>query len=316
MTAALTASIVFTLSRVDPSSIDLVNSSCDGKYTLIRPDFSCDEYTQSTDVLSSLRATLEKDIRQYELNHYASRISVWVRDLNTLQWVGVNEKEQYAPASLFKVPIMIAIFKYAEIQPQILSQRIVFENVDLVPEVDKVDAAFRLKIGQEYSIEELIEQMITRSDNEAYAILTQRLSDEFLSNVYGDLGIKVRPGMSTSDEFIDARSYANIFRTLYQSSYLTPEFSQKALEILSSTVIKEGARAGVPSGVKIAHKFGLRRETDQSGAVTSLKFHDCGIVYPPGHPYLFCILTEGSDEQHLSSIIATLSSAIYQSFSE
>lgn len=286
---------------------------CEGKFPLIRDDFSCDEYTQSNDVLTTLRATLENSVRQYQINRDASRISIWVRDLSTLQWVGINELEVYAPASLFKVPIMIAIFKYAEIQPDILSQKITFTPSELVAETDRVETKYRLKEGHEYTTEQLIEQMIRFSDNDAYALLVQRLSAEFLSTVYADLGLTVRPGVSATDEVVTARSYANVFRALYQSSYLTPEYSQKALTILTDTTFESGARGGVPKDVVIAHKFGLRRESDGTGTLKSLKFHDCGIVYLPERPYLFCILTDGFDEGKLQSIIATLSKDIYTS---
>lgn len=311
--AIVAASIGYGVSRLSHRT-ETSPTTCKGKYSLIRPDFSCDEYTQSTDVLTSLRATLEKDVKQYELNRDASRISVWVRDLTTLQWMGVNEKELYAPASLFKVPVMIAVFKYAEIQPGILEQKVVFEASSLVPEIDRVEAEHRLVVGQEYTIAEIVVQMIKYSDNDAYAMLVNRLSDEFLSNVYGDLGMLVRPGMSTSEEIVNARSYANIFRSLYQSSYLTPEYSQKALEILSDTAFSKGARAGIPDTVPVAHKFGIRREINQNGSVGALKFHDCGIVYVPDHPYLYCVLTDGEDEQKLEAIITSLSKKIYASF--
>ncbi len=313
LTAAVAAIFGYAAFYVIPHHSDSL-SGCKGKYTLIRPDFSCDEYTQSTDVLTDLRATIEKDARQYELNRDAERISVWVRDLTTLQWVGIKEKELYAPASLFKVPVMIAIFKYAEIQPGILEQKVVFETSSLVPEVDRVEPGRRLTAGQEYTIEQIVVQMIKYSDNDAYALLVNRLSDEFLSNVYGDLGMAVRTGMSTDEEIVNARSYANIFRTLYQSSYLTPEYSQKALSILSDTEFSNGARAGVPHNVPIAHKFGIRREMAQDGRINSLKFHDCGIVYIPDHPYLYCILTDGSDEKKLEAIITSISKKIYMSF--
>jgi beta-lactamase class A len=291
------------------------NSKCTGKFELIRPDFNCDEYTQSTDILTTLRSALEKDVKQYELNRDATRISVWVRDLTTLQWMGVNEKEEYAPASLFKVPVMIAIFKYAEIEPSILDQKIVFSENSLVSENDRVEPEYRLVAGQEYTMEQVIEQMIKYSDNDAYALLVNRLSDEFLLNVYADLGMAVRPGMSMGDQIVNARSYANIFRSLYQSSYLTPLYSQKALEILADTAISTGARSGIPQTVKMAHKFGVRRELSPDGTVVSLKFHDCGIVYAPSRPFLFCILTEGTSEDRLQTIIESLAAKIFSSFS-
>ncbi len=308
--AAVAGSVGFAISR---GSADVPSPICVGKYSLIDPRFNCDEYTDSFAILRTLQSTLESSVSNFQLNGDAKRISVWVRDLSTLQWLGVNEKEVYAPASLFKVPIMIAIFKYAEIQPSVLEQKVVYTAALAGDLTDVLDEQFRLQEGTEYTVEQLVEQMIRYSDNEAFSILTQRLSVPFLTAVYGDLGIHLTQNQTSLDDLVSARSYANIFRILFQSSYLSPEYSQKALTILSNTAYTEGVRAAVPQSVPIAHKFGVRRETDSAGTVVDIKLHDCGIVYA-AHTYLYCILTEGSDESRLSGVIKSISGNIYTAF--
>lgn len=288
--------------------------TCIGKYSLIDPLFNCDEYTDSFAVLKALQSTLETNINHFKLNGDTSRVSVWVRDLSSLQWVGVNEKELYAPASLFKVPIMIAVYKYAEIQPGVLDQKIVFTAEAAGNLSDVQPEQTRMKEGAEYTVEQLIEQMIKYSDNEAFALLTQRLSTPFLTEVYGDLGIHLDQNQTGLDDLVTARSYANIFRILYQSSYLTPEFSQHALAILADTTYADGTRSVIPKDIKIAHKFGMSKEPAANGMPADIKLHDCGIVYAPKRPFLYCILTEGADEARLDAVIASLSNDIYGAF--
>jgi beta-lactamase class A len=309
---AFAAGSVGYMSAVKENGV--LSPTCSGKYSLIDSRFNCDEYSDSFSVLKALQSTLESNINHFKLNSDVSRASVWVRDLSTLQWVGVNEKDLYAPASLFKVPIMIAIYKYAEIQPDILDQKIAYTAAAAGNVADVLPETTRMKEGAEYSVEQVVEQMIKYSDNEAFAMLTQRLSTPFLTEVYGDLGIHLAQNQSGLDDLVTARSYANIFRILYQSSYLTPEYSQRALSILSETEYQQGVRTAVPKDVRVAHKFGIRKETNDQGVVLDIKLHDCGIVYVPSRPYLYCILTEGSDESRLSSVIASLSHNIYTAF--
>ncbi len=298
----------------DSASFPRADRSCTDRYPLIDPSFSCDEYSESSAILRDLQTTLSESVKRYESTGDAARVSIWIRDLSTLQWLGVNEKEQYAPASLFKVPIMVAIFKYAEIQPGLLSQEIVFDPASFPVQSDLVDASLRMQPGKSYTVEDLVVRMIQNSDNEAFTMLTQRLSTEYLSEVYSDLGITLGKNEGMNDELVTARSYANIFRILYQSSYLTPEYSQKALDILSKTSFAGGSRTTIPESVKISHKFGSRVEKE--GSVVSYKLHDCGIVYAPNHPYLFCIMTDGRDQRLLNQIIATISGTVFESFTQ
>jgi len=49
--------------------------------------------------------------------------SVYFRDLNNGMWFGINEGVFYRPASMLKVPVMIAYFKLAESTPAILAKK-------------------------------------------------------------------------------------------------------------------------------------------------------------------------------------------------
>ncbi|HEX8994226.1 MAG TPA: serine hydrolase, partial [Candidatus Paceibacterota bacterium] len=46
-----------------------------------------------------------------------SRYAVYLRELDTGHWTGINENEPFDPASLLKVVVAIAAYKQAEIRP-------------------------------------------------------------------------------------------------------------------------------------------------------------------------------------------------------
>ncbi len=82
--------------------------------------------------------------------------------------------------------------------------------------------------------------------------------------------------------------------------------SAKALTYLVNSEFKEGIAGGVPSEIKVAHKFGERTLS------ADLKhLHDCGIVYYPDNPYILCVMTRGNNYQELSNIIKTISKMTY-----
>ena len=108
---------------------------------------------------------------------------------------------------------------------------------------------------------------------------------------------------------LSAENYASFFRVLFNASYLSRSLSEKALSLLAQSDFKDGLVAGVPPGIKVAHKFGFRI-TGINGEIKQL--HDCGIIYYPRHPYLLCIMTSGKSYEYLDDAIKELSRVVYQ----
>jgi hypothetical protein len=83
--------------------------------------------------------------------------------------------------------------------------------------------------------------------------------------------------------------------------------SEKALSYLAETTFDKGLVAGVPEAVAVAHKFGEAGREDGS-----LQFHDCGIVYYPGRPYILCVMTRGGSFEPLYAAVADISRTVYE----
>ena len=229
-------------------------------------------------------------------------ISVYYRDLNNGPSFGINATEDFVPASLLKVPLMMAYFKQAETRPEILSEKVRYEGPTKKYDIEQyIVPVESLKKGRSYTREDLIRRMISYSDNEAAFLLYRK---SYLDRVFEDLGM-LTPGARTPRGMISVREYASFFRVLYNASYLNAPMSEKALGHLSQTNFKRGLAAEVPREVPVAHKFG---ESDHKG---DKQLHDCGIVYYPGRPYLLCVMTRGDDFSQLEGIIQALSALMY-----
>lgn len=241
-------------------------------------------------------------------------VSVYFRNLNNGPWFGINEKENFTPASLMKVPLMMAYFKLAEDDNQLLAQEIEYRSNGEV----KLEQAFspqeKLVTGKKYSIMELIERMMTFSDNAAMELLLKNINQNKLDSIYTDLGINI-PDVRKADDFMTVKEYASFFRILYNSSYLKNEKSEKALEILTNTYFKEGLVEGVPEDILVAHKFGERRNNDIPGGY-NVQLHDCGIIYNPKYPYLLCVMTRGENFEELTKIVKNISTIVWGNIEE
>ncbi len=245
-------------------------------------------------------------IRENVGKKWGNDVSVYFRELNDGQAFTIGRTEQFYPASLMKVPDMMSILKKAEADPAFLKKKILYNNPEL-KSVQNTDASETLVFGRSYTVEELMERMIKYSDNISTLLLEGALHPRDLRRVYDDLGIP-DPGDYTDKikYALSTETYSSFFRILFNASYLGKASSEKALEYLSHTDYTKGLVAGVPPGTTVAHKFGLR-------TIDGIKqWHDCGIVYYPGHPYLLCIMTSGTVPENIDTAIGDISRFIYE----
>jgi len=212
-----------------------------------------------------------------------------------------------------KVPLMVAFYKQAETDPGVLSRQVTYTKAldDTVGQIP-FQAKSMLEIGKSYSIEQLLEYMIVKSDNGAKNALLASIDIGSFSEIYTDLGIQT-PGSEGTNYLISAKSYSLFFRILYNSTYLSDFMSERALTLLNQTEYNQGITAGVPQGVKTAEKFGQHIFSNSEGQETGIELHNCGIVYHPGHPYVICVMTRGDNLLNLTDTIKNISSLVYQS---
>jgi beta-lactamase class A len=276
-------------------------------YTYVNPLLECGEVESASvaDVKSA-----EESIRTYiQIQKQAGTLTdtaVYYRDLNNGPWFGINQTQEFSPGSLLKVPLLMSIYKDAEDKPSILSEKIEYAGGGTGAAQD-VAVGDPISSGHTYTINELIEHMITHSDNNAALLLYQFVGYEKTAKTYTELGIN--PPQVDKDYITTVRGYATFFRILFNATYLSAEQSEKALSLLAKAEFTGGLVAGVPSGTPVAHKFG-ERHYDTDGAIEQL--HDCGIIYKPGHPYILCVMTRGRSVEELTPVIAKISSIIYQ----
>ena len=241
-------------------------------------------------------------------NSQVDNISFYFKDLTTGRWTGINEGAIYDSASLLKVPLMIAYFKKAELDSTLFSQRIKYLGE---PEDNKGIEFYNLKPGTEYTVGDLLDYMIVKSDNSAKDLLINYLDKDFQNQVFKDLGMTI-PDPNQQYQ-ISPKQYALFFRLLYNATYLTDSDSEAALQMLSNSEYQDGLVAGVPSSTQVAHKFGQYGIPSGNGSgVGTWELHDCGIVYHPERPYLLCVMTRGEDLTKLSGLIKTASQITYQ----
>lgn len=282
-------------------------------YKFINPLLECESSNISTDKnLSSLKTAINFIINQEIDNNKISFASVYYRDLNNGPWLGINEKEYFSPASLIKVPVMMAYLKETEYDRDLLQKKILnTKKFDYSQQ--NVTPTETLEVDQEYTVEDLINRMIVYSDNAAYELLLENIDNMKIYQVYKDLDVDIsKAQQDPNGNIITVKDYSSFFRILFNSSYLDQDNSEKALGILSKTQYYKGLVAGIPQNITIAHKFGERQYLPSK----EKQLHDCGIVYLPGKPYLLCVMTRSDNFDSASGFIKQISKSVYDYISQ
>ncbi len=285
-----------------------------GEFKFIRPLLAVGDSPRLRE-RSALESSLANLITKYKQSGSVSSASVYVRDLEGSRWVGINEDEKYAPASMYKVALMIAYLKTAESDPSLLSRSVVFSRSIEKNIQEEIAPEDRMQLGMTYTIADLIYRLIIHSDNDAKNLLHQNLPLPVEREVFMDLGLPV-PDVSDRGDTMSAKAYSLFFRILYNSSYLSRPMSEMALKILSNTTFREGIIAGVPEGTVVSHKYGYRVFLPEEKQPFKQELHDCGIVYYPSTPYFLCVMTKGNDYNQLKELIKKVSEIVYKDISQ
>lgn len=291
---------------------------------LTRPLLLCNEPAEGDGELASVRASLQREIDAAKATGRASHVSVHLRDLDRGRWFEIEEDTQYRPASLLKVPLLIAWLQQAEREPGLLERQLQWNPAPDLQLHEDPAMPGALEIGKSYKVKELLDKMIIWSRNDAKFLLAAYIDPHKVDETYVALGVPPiypnpdQPGQS-EEITLNVGQMGRFFRLLYNASWLDRVHSDLALEMMSHAEFHDGLTAGLPPGTKFSHKFGIRiaRASDDKPAPPSEaeQLHDCGIVYAPNRPYLLCVMTKGKDHPGLVKVLKHVSAAAWTAMS-
>lgn len=270
---------------------------------------------QGTD---SLRSQIERRVAADSGAH----VGVAYVDLASSDTLFINADSSFHAASTMKVPVMIELFRRATSGSFRMDQGLLMVNqfaslADGSPftldQGSDSDSTLYHRIGERVRVDSLLRLMITRSSNFATNTLITLVGADAVTQTMRQLGatrIQVLRGVEDGKAFerglnntTTARDLATILRAIEEGRAASPAATREMLSILLAQEFNEKIPAGLPTGVRVAHK---------TGEITAVS-HDAAIVYPPGRrPYVLVVLTRGlKDGEKSSKLIADISSMVY-----
>jgi beta-lactamase class A len=280
----------------------------ESEYRLINPLLECEVADGTLDAYKeNFRDDVVDLVDKLKRRGDVQTAAVYFRDLNNGPTFGYEDDEEFIPASLLKVPVMMAYYKIAEEDPAILDRELTLTESFQFGEGGKqiIAPEHEIEVGKSYTVRDLIDRTIRYSDNQAVSLLIVNLPGKPIRELYNMLGVRDNV-LNGPGGTLTVKEYAAFFRIMFNASYLSRYHSEKALDLLSRTEFENGLKKGVPPFITVAHKFG------EGGNAMEHQIHDCGIIYYPEHPYLMCVMTRGHEIAKLESAIGEISALAYR----
>lgn len=275
-----------------PRQIKSINADELKEFSLLNP---ARKFIGQEDLIVNFQPLRDYLNEKYEKN---SQVSVYFEFLNTGANISISKDAEFFPASLLKLPVAMAVVKKIEKGEWQWTNELVLMRND---KDDLFGSLHREPIGTPLTIEKLVEKMLVESDNTAYHILLRNLEPAELNDIHSHLGLQQ---FFSDDGKISAKRYSIIFRSLYNSSYLSEENSQKLLTLLSQTSFREYLGSALPETVRFSHKIGVSDEQHV--------FMDAGLVYIPNRPYLLTVMIQDGNQKHAEDVMKDISERVYK----
>lgn len=222
---------------------------------------------------------------------FRGQAGIIVVDMNMNWEHSFNGNKLFPSASLVKLPIMLALFQGVQNEKITLGDRLKLKVTQ------KVNGSGKLKntpAGTEFSIEELMSLMITRSDNTATNILIELLGFDYLNDYFKDFGLKntnlsrkmmdFKARRRGIENYTSAEDIVYTLKSIYSGKFISRIISDKCIYLLKNQKVNDRIPARLPTEVVVAHKTGLERKI----------CHDAGIVFTKKGNFIICVLTKNA----------------------
>jgi hypothetical protein len=279
---------------------------------LINPTLALDQGAQQnfSTVSNDLQLKVAGIVAQAEKGKDVQEASVYFQDLDAGTWLALNSNMTFSPGKLLKIPILISYYKLAESDSGVLEKSL--QVPDSLVKTEDLYSSIQgqgLVPGGSYTINDLLERMVTESDDNAAILLFQNINKNSLNEIFSELGIDFTEDIGTRD-FISLKRYSLFFRLLYRASYLTPEYSQKALDLLAKNASQSLLEVSLPQALTFVNRTGARNYSKNN--VNYVETYECDIVYFKNHhDYLLCAAADAKSLDATKTLFDSIGKAIY-----
>ena len=224
-------------------------------------------------------------------------VAAYVRNLSTGVGGRVNADRRFHAASLYKLPVMVEVFKQQRLK------RFAFDDQLTIEARHWTDGSgvLQARVGDSLTIGELLRRMIAESDNIAANRLVDLVGPENVNETMLALGLKntrvVDPFRENAAPTTSAEDIGRLLELIATGRMVDADASERAIQLMESKQAQEWLAEGLPWWGKLAHKW---------GDVPNSR-HDAGIVFTPRNQIVLVVLTENGGPARAAEQIRSIS---------
>ncbi len=247
-----------------------------------------------------------------EMNSYAlkfpGKLGIIIKDLQTRQSIEINAQTMFPSASLVKIPIMAAYFQARKEGLLSFSDELTIEKkFKSRPKTH----FYRMKNGRKASIKDLIEAMITESDNTATNMLVEHIGFIYLNRKFKKFGLSktnilrgvmdLRKRDKGIENVTSPKDMEMLLEKIYKGDLVDTKSSREMLEILKRQKINDRIPFMLPGSIVVAHKTGMLHNA----------ISDVGIVYTKKGDFIICVLVSDVSKRRAKKAIRRIARHAY-----
>lgn len=260
--------------------------------TVVSRQFSSGE-TTPTITPSSRALIFQKEIEKM-LEPLRGDYGIYYYNLTTEETFSINGTRQFQAASLNKLPLLVTLYQLSD------AGKINLDTVYQLKEGDKRSGAGSLvgrPEGYQITYRQMAELMGKQSDNTAFNILSRIVGEEKIQKTIDNLGMK---NTSFANWEMTPEDIGLLFRKLYQDKIVSDKSRDEILDSLTNTIWETRIPAGIPKGIRVAHKIGSEVRV----------VSDAGIIFTQP-PFVLVIMSENVNEIEANKALPEITAKIY-----
>lgn len=241
---------------------------------------------------------MKRELRDNILEELAAmegRVGFYFKNLVTGENLGYNQREQFLPASIVKLPLLAAMFLMRERGETDFREKITIKRDEKLPGCGVVSHMTGDENGDvTLDIETLYKFMIVISDTTATNALYKHYGNDAVISALKELGLEgtqfnrafydsIREEKGIQNYFVP-EEIGELLEKMYDRRLVSEKVSEEIEKILLKQQVNHKMGGMLPIGFPIAHKTG--EEEDKS--------HDVGIVYVK-EPFIACFASYKTD---------------------
>lgn len=225
---------------------------------------------------------------------------IYLYEIDSKSFLGVNYQESFPGASLMKLPVIIAAYQEAERKQFDPTAEYRLKEEDKLPGNGSVHLQPE---GTIYTYRALAKLAVEQSDNTAISVIVKAIGEDKIQKTIDLLDLaktNYRLRQTTPEDM------GQLLLALHQGQALTAAHSQEIIGFLTNTIFNDQIPAFLPENLTIAHKIGLDENL----------LHDAAIVFTDTSDFVLVIMSQGDPQDQAQKTFEEITRMIWEEITE